>query len=177
MLSLLLWLILLVRVTQPMLPESAFSIYNLIPAGRMITYTLTHDYDQVTGTEAVDTAENPYRFPAPGESLPSENGEETPSEVGDGAVSAVTWGENMGHRICILFLAVFLFGMVLMGCIQGMLYERAIHRVYRNSSLCRDPRILQIYTETAAGLRIMDKKAPPCVWEAPPCWPALYVPV
>ena len=62
MLSLLLWLILLVRVTQPILPESAFSIYNLIPAGRVITYTLTHDYNRSAGEPEASETENPYRF-------------------------------------------------------------------------------------------------------------------
>ena len=160
MLSLLLWLILLVRVTLPMLPESAFSIYNLIPAGRVITYTLTHDYDQVTQVPEETEAENPYRFHGSDELLQAEPLPDASAE-GTGQSPSIARIRNVERRFCIALLTVFACGVVLTGCIQWILYDRAIRRVCRSSCLCRDSRILQIYTETAADMRIMDKKAPP----------------
>jgi len=159
MLSLLLWLILLVRVTQPMLPESAFSIYNLIPAGRVITYTLTHDYEQAAADQEENTGENPYRFHN-SDDVPQAESPMASAEAA-GQVPSIAYRKNVGRQFCIAVLAVFTGGMVLTGCIQWILYDRAIRRVYRSSCLCEDARILQIYTETAAEMRIVDKNAPP----------------
>ena len=160
MLSLLLWLILLVRVTLPMLPESALSIYNLIPAGREITFTLTHEYEQADRESDVTDGENPYQFQRNGNTQSDGTEKNAFSKNGEQVVSlqsVVQWK----YRFCVVVLSVFLAGVVCTGCLQGILYDRAIHRVYRSSFPCDDPRLLQIYTKTAAGLRIMDKKAPP----------------
>ena len=166
-LSLMLWLILFVRVMLPMLPESALSIYNLIPAGREILYTLTHDYESV-GTETAkesELQENPYLFYSTEKrdisygTAPEEAG--AAEESVQHQVDALKNREILLHYMCVAVLAVYGCGIFLTGIMQFWIYGRAIRRVYRNSSLCTDPVILQIYTETAAGMRIMDRKAPP----------------
>ena len=60
--SMVLWLVLLVRVVCPIFPESELSIYNIIPAGREILFTLTYDYGEIDAEEPSVTAEteNPY---------------------------------------------------------------------------------------------------------------------
>lgn len=37
------WVVLLARLICPIFPESRISVYNLIPAGREIMYSLTND--------------------------------------------------------------------------------------------------------------------------------------
>ena len=52
------WLILLIRLLWPTLPESAVSVYNLIPAGRNIMYSLTNE--AASGLSELIEEENPY---------------------------------------------------------------------------------------------------------------------
>ena len=162
MLSMVLWLILFIRVTLPMLPESSLSIYNLIPAGRAITYSLTYDYEHPADKTTTENAENPYRFRS--ETAGQDTASAEPQTAADSVSStevSLQYQKNTERKNCITALTVVAAGMMLTGMIQYILYDRAIHRVYRSSYVCEDPRLLQIYTETAAGLSIMDKKAPP----------------
>lgn len=165
MLSLILWLILLVRVTIPVLPESALSIYNLIPAGREIQFSLTYDNtSDSTAGDDLASAENPYKFSTQETEDSAITGlEAEESALTDAALQAerLRNRESLRHMFCIAVLMFFFGGMLLTAAVQVWLYIHAIHRVYRQSAPCRDPELLQIYTETAAGLRIMDKKAPP----------------
>ena len=167
MLSLFLWLILFLRVMLPILPESALSIYNLIPAGRQIQFSLTYNpVPDEAGASVQDSpsAENPYQFPsiAEEETIYGEVQDDTGGEADTVLLAEQTRGrESLRNRVCSWILAVFCSGVLLTAAVQSWLYIRAARRVYRQSVLCRDPEILQVYTETAASLRIMDRKAPP----------------
>lgn len=165
--SLMLWLILFLRVMLPALPESYLSIYNLIPAGREIQYTLTHDYESGDNTamaETDETEDNPYQFHPR-----QENGVDAGSTASGKSAAQDNTGltelhfarDALYHRLCSVILVIFCGGMLLTGIIQIMAGIRAVRKVRRDCTSCTDPRILQIYTETAASLRIMDRKAPP----------------
>ena len=56
------WVVLLARLICPIFPESRISVYNLIPAGREIMYSLTNDIgDELASYEEEKTLEeNPY---------------------------------------------------------------------------------------------------------------------
>ena len=60
--SMVLWLVLLVRVVCPIFPESEFSIYNIIPAGREILFTLTYDYGEIDAEEPYVTEETEIQY-------------------------------------------------------------------------------------------------------------------
>ncbi|MBR4961284.1 MAG: M56 family metallopeptidase [Clostridia bacterium] len=164
-LSLFLWLILFLRVMLPILPESTLSIYNLIPAGRQIQFSLTYnaDADKPVGIDRESqTAENPYQFASDAVNDPA-YGEMQEDSAADGALLSerVRNRESLRRYVCLFVLGIFCSGVLVTAAVQSWLYIRSARQVYRQSVLCRDPEILQVYTETAACLRIMDKKAPP----------------
>ncbi|MBQ8641132.1 MAG: M56 family metallopeptidase [Clostridia bacterium] len=167
MLSMILWLFLFIRVTVPVLPESSLSIYNLFQTGRVISYNLTHDFalDSENASQETEPAENPYQFQAAvsdEDTVSVFHAEENKTaEQNQNRTELPVHLEVLRHRVCVALLTIYCGGVILTGIIQLMIYDRAIRRVYRSSSLCEDPAILQVYTETAAKLRILDKKAPP----------------
>ena len=56
------WVVLLARLVCPIFPESSISVYNYIPVGRDIMFTLTYDVGEQLAErgEALTEAENPY---------------------------------------------------------------------------------------------------------------------
>ena len=56
--GLIMWVILLVRLAIPILPESSASVYNWVPMGRNITYSLTQEVDSEIETRKASN--NPY---------------------------------------------------------------------------------------------------------------------
>jgi|GEM_PF-1291198 len=166
-----LWLVLLVRLICPIFPESEFSIYNLIPAGRTIMYTLQNDIaEELEEREAVrGSEENPYVLsPVPEEeenSIAADSSERHEDE-------AITIGAYISEMIdepsldyTDLFnktiLLLYGIGIAVSFSVSGLCYTRARRRVIRASVLCEDEDLLRCYRETAAKMHIRPERIPP----------------
>ena len=164
-----LWLVLLVRLICPIFPESEYSIYNLIPAGRTIMYTLQNDIAQdLDAREAVRAAEdNPYV-------LDSSAAEAVPdvSSTVQTEESAITIGAYINdmidessadytqyfNRIVLILYGV---GIAVTLSVSALLYSHARRRIVRMSILCEDEALLRCYRETAEKMHIREDRIPP----------------
>ena len=164
-----LWLVLLVRLICPIFPESEYSIYNLIPAGRTIMYTLQNDIAQdLDAREAVRAAEdNPYV-------LDSSAAEAVPdvSSTVQTEESAITIGAYINdmidessadytqyfNRIVLILYGV---GIAMTLSVSALLYSHARRRIVRMSVLCEDEALLRCYRETAEKMHIREDRIPP----------------
>ena len=155
--SMVLWLVLLVRVVCPIFPESEFSIYNIIPAGREILFTLTYDYGEIDVEEPSVTAEteNPYVLIPDGEE--QNTGTESAAAIRNTVENAYprrTWGKT---EWCILLLSLYGTGVVLCTAVHLHIYRKALRRIRMTTSPSFDNHIEALYRETAARLRIHRK--------------------
>jgi len=157
-LGMFLWLILLVRVICPVFPESQFSIYNLIPVGREIMFTLTYDYeaDRLDGfaPKADLTKENPYVLDQEEPTDDKSSGKSGREESYAGAA------EVNKQELYTLILVVFFCGIALNVVVQYMLYDSAIRRIYRFSTPNFDNRLERLYKETGVSLHLSENRLP-----------------
>lgn len=168
-----LWVVLLARLICPVFPESEFSIYNLIPAGRTIMYTLQNDItEEIDAKEAVRAnAENPYVLRSEHEETVSETAAESMAET-DNSGDAITIGAYFNDMIDEqsvdytdqfnrALLAMYAAGILVTLSVSGLCYVRARRRVFRLSALCEDEALLRCYHETAAKMHIREDRIPP----------------
>lgn len=152
--SMLLWLVLLIRVVCPIFPESEISIYNIIPAGREILFTLTYDYEEIEAEENAEPAafENPYVL------VP--NVDETEDKFSDAAAGQgstypyESWGKT---EWCTLLLCLYGTGVILCASLHIIMYQKALQRIRRNVSPSFDNYIEALYRETAEYMHIRRK--------------------
>ena len=165
------WVVLLARLICPIFPESRISVYNLIPAGREIMYSLTNDIgDELASYEEEKTLEeNPYVIITSEEAeqsleeskskndqndAPVTIGEYIINDVGDEAVSSA-------KKINSLILTVYAVGTVLCMTVNTLMYVCVKKRVLKSSELCIDEKMTETYFLTAEKLGINKKKLPP----------------
>ncbi len=175
------WVVLLARLVCPIFPESSISVYNYIPVGRDIMFTLTYDVgEQLEEREEVFTdRENPYvlhtaetddgraqirdgRTSAP--SLETAAGavllpEETSLHPEAEDTDIVEWFLTEEAVDC-LILAVYLLGIA--GMLTGHLavYYRAKRRALLLSFPCEDEELYEVYRATAASVGIPEDRLP-----------------
>ena len=174
------WVVLLARLVCPIFPESSISVYNYIPVGRDIMFTLTYDVGQQLEEreEAFTDTENPYvlhpqesdgsraQFPNGRTSVPSM---ETETAAGDARMTEEMSGSKetdimewclTEEAVDCLILAVYFLGIA--GMLTGHLvvYCRAKRRARLLSFPCEDEELYRVYRATAASLGIPEKRLP-----------------
>jgi len=160
-LSMMLWLVLLARVLFPVLPESSFSIFNYIPVGRELMFTLTHDQDFEGQTHtAPTTAENPYEFQPAENSGAMAQFRGMSSEQEKASADDVNTAVNWKHHASIVLLSVFAMGVLGFGGFQLVMYGRSLRNVKLHSSPCFDNELQQLLVSTAKSLGIPEKRVP-----------------
>lgn len=165
-LGMFMWVVLLARLLCPIYPESEISIYNFIPVGRNIMFSLTHDINTEMDVleEARFEAENPYVIKTETEeaSVPVEKETEKSMSLGTYLSEVVTEdgnakaAENMDKAI----LLVYLSGIVLCFWRQIYVYQKAKEIAFFKSQLCSDRDLLTIYYNTAFSLGIRASRIP-----------------
>ena len=175
----LMWVILLLRLLWPIFPESPVSVYNLIPAGRSIMYTLTNNIDEELSRQDEIQAEqaNPYvlsgedyshtevknRTVTSKQLYPETGVRQTVGEyLSDAIYAGRTKSENasLAKSFNISLLAIYAFGTVAAIGINWVIYRRAKKNALSAALMCTDERTLAVYYDTAKKLGIKEKKIP-----------------
>lgn len=175
------WVVLLARLVCPIFPESSISVYNYIPVGRDIMFTLTYDVGQQLEEREEDftDTENPYVLhpqESGGSRAQLRNGrtaipsietaagdapmtEEMSVRPGSEETDIVEWCLTEEAVDC-LVLAVYLLGIA--GMLTGHLavYYRAKRRARLLSFPCEDEELYGVYRTTAASLGIPEDCLP-----------------
>ncbi|MBQ7923374.1 MAG: M56 family metallopeptidase [Clostridia bacterium] len=147
------WLILLLRVVCPVFPESYLSIYNLIPAGKEIMFTLTYDDWQDLPDAPAVSGENSTAYEDDG----VHNSESDMIETETLALSETgRTAEKTGHRFRLseMILILYAAGVLLTAGIHFLLYQKAVRKLKRNISPCFDNRLERQYRDIAEKLHI-----------------------
>ena len=166
------WVVLLARLLFPILPESSISVYNFIPVGRNIMFTLTYDVGE--RMEAQENAfamrENPYVLHGlPTEEMSLSSAHEVPERTG-----TYSLGEYLGEAIAdeeadtavyteqlnAVILLVYVLGIAGMLTYHIAAYFRAKRMALLMSSPCEDETILEIYRSTAQSAGIPANRLP-----------------
>ncbi len=177
--GMLMWIVLLARLLFPVLPESRVSVYNLIPVGRNIMYTMTYDLsDRIEHNEMVrDYSENPYivHTTSDEEKMNSEYAEKRSNRsesisLGTYLSSVVDKDteEGVAEQIADItdntILAVYLIGIAVSISVNVNIYVKAKKRALFASSPCDDSALLKIYKDTGERLGIDEKILPPLLY-------------
>ena len=168
------WVVLLARLVCPIFPESSISVYNYIPVGRDIMFTLTYDVGEQLAErgEALTEAENPYVLSVgetdgvPGSGTSAETADERVPAADKPSVQPVPeavgffGGRLTGEEADVLILAVYLLGIA--GMLIGHLtfYGRAKRRALLFSFPCEDEELYAVYRATAASVGIPEQRLP-----------------
>lgn len=169
------WLILLIRLAWPVLPESPVSIYNLIPAGRNIMYSLV--------TEANDHSElqenkNPYvveqteltekteanRAPLYSSLYKDEDPPLTVGEYVTDTIYPTQSRKEVAHISSIVdyvILILYAAGAASVITANALIYRKSRRAALESAIPCTDERVLAIYRNTAVKLGIKSSKLPP----------------
>lgn len=161
------WVVLLLRLICPTFPESRISVYNFIPAGREIMYTLTNDIeDDISERESeIKERDNPYViFTDTDEesdetvvsseySSPVTLGEYFVNDIGDEA-------ELKAYNIDKALLGVYAVGVVFSFIVNAYIYLRVKHRILKSSELCIDEDMTRLYFGTSEKLGLRGKRIP-----------------
>ncbi len=172
----LMWIVLLARLISPIFPESGASIYNYVPMGRDIMFTLTYDIeDELEARELIEEYENnPYIVHTTDGAAEAEIRERLSSENSSNAVSignffsteiAGTQNSDKAERLTYLIngaiVALYVIGVAVSLYFNLRIYVRAKKRALFIATPCTDETLLEIYRKTALGLGIDEKKIPP----------------
>lgn len=167
------WVVLLARLVCPIFPESAVSVYNFIPVGRDIMFTLTYDVGESLEEqeEAFAERENPYVLTeiVP-ETDPSEHtaqasgtderthslGEYLTEAIADGETDTVAYAEMAN----IVILSVYVLGIAVMLTYHIAAYFRVKKMALLLSLPCEDEDLLTIYRNAAASAGISPERLP-----------------
>lgn len=175
------WLILLIRLAWPVLPESPVSIYNLIPAGRNIMYSLVNEIDGDSSQSQEN--ENPYVVEQTELSKEAETNraplysqlykeEDTPLTVGEYVTDTIYPAQtrkevaHISDMVNHIILALYAIGVVAILTANTLIYKKARCSALESALLCTDDRILRIYRNTAERLGIKSTKIPPLKYGA-----------
>jgi len=163
-LGMFMWVVLLARLLCPVYPESEFSIYNVVPVGREIMFSLTYDIrsEMDTMEEAQFDAANPYVIhtaeePAP---VPEEPENRDSMSIGTYLADTVSGDGDTAVRIDSAILFVYAAGIALTLRHQFRLYRKAKETAYYKSQLCTDREMLTLYCHTALSLGYSVRKIP-----------------
>lgn len=173
------WVILLIRLLWPIFPESAVSVYNFIPAGRSIMYTLTNNIDDEISAreELFSQNSNPYVLDNSTEYSSLERvvnksnllypGEDAPLTVGEYLADAVyagkTKSENAAaaHTANVVLLMIYALGAAIALSANLAVYGKAKRKALSTALSCNDEGVLQVYRSTGKKLGIRPDKLPP----------------
>lgn len=175
-----LWVVLLLRLLWPIFPESQVSVYNFIPAGRSIMYTLTNNIEEDLShqDEIQEMEKNPYvieglkeytaeeeKRPAYSKQLYPETGvRQTVGEyLSDAIYAGRTKSENamLANKMNVMLLIVYLSGVVVSFGVNWIFYSKAKKTALSAALPCTDEKVLEIYYNTARKLGIKENKIPP----------------
>lgn len=159
------WVVLLARLVCPIFPESSISVYNYIPVGRDIMFTLTYDVGEQLEEreEALNGRENPYVLPAEQKAGVSEGDvpDWSPETTEETVLSEETSSYALSERTTdCLILAVYLLGIAGMLFRHLSVYFRAKRRALLLSFPCEDGELYEVYRTTAASLGIPEDRLP-----------------
>ncbi len=163
--GMLLWFVLFMRLVCPVFPESVTSVYNILPIGREIMYSLANDVEHELSSVAEVQAErdNPYVI-EPAEVVEKSGGRfvrREPVTVGEYLVSGSgEEGENLARLLNRIILGVYFGGAAAFVTFNLILYRRVVSKARRESVLCTDGEILRQYVKCAEALGIRRKKIP-----------------
>ncbi len=164
-----LWLVLLIRLICPIFPESEFSIYNLIPAGRTIMYTLQNDIAEDMNERVRETESNPYVLHQSSEGTETDPRMNFEQKAEDEAITIGAYINDMIDEPAVdytdLFnrtiLLLYAVGIAVTLSVSAVCYTRARRRVLRSSILCEEESLLRCYRETAHKMHICQDRIPP----------------
>lgn len=173
------WVILLLRLLWPIFPESAVSVYNFIPAGKSIMYTLTNNIHEEVSRQDKFQAElnNPYVVSGTNDVVVEEttrlsNSKKLYPETGvkqtvgeylaDAFYAGRTKSENAAaaETLNLYLIATYTLGAVCALGINWLIYSRAKKSALSSSLLCQDENVLAVYYDTARKLGIKDSRVP-----------------
>ena len=171
------WVVLLARLLCPVFPESKVSVYNYIPVGRDIMFTLTYDvgeHIEDRGAEYADRV-NPYvvRYKNSEDLIPEEqtgevsaSADEETLSIGQCISDVITdeqsASQTAGTAVTVnyIILAVYILGIAaFLGC-NIAAYFRAKRIAMISSNTCENEELLQIYFATAEKTGIRPSKIP-----------------
>ncbi len=166
------WVVLLARLVCPIFPESHISVYNFIPVGRNIMFSLTYDVGESLKEResAYAQRENPYVL----QGIPAEEASPVSADPVSGSAEIRMSGKYteeaagsetaddgfFGTKLHIAVLLVYAAG------IAGMLgwniaaYVRAKRMALMLSSPCTDEDLLNIYKNAGASAGIPAYRLP-----------------
>ena len=176
------WVVLLARLVCPIFPESSISVYNYIPIGRNIMFSLTYDVGERLEEqlrehdEALAEKKNPYvlQQTAPVSTPMERNSAEVPAELSAAISSGTSASDGIPvnarssadgnsvteERVRWIILAVYLLGIAGMLCGHICAYFRARRMALMLSAPCEDAALYAIYRNAAASAGIPDKRLP-----------------
>jgi beta-lactamase regulating signal transducer with metallopeptidase domain len=172
----LMWVVLLLRLVSPIFPESGTSVYNIVPMGRDIMFTLKYDVeDELEARALISQYENnPYIIHTTDGSVEAEIRDRLSSENPRNAVSIGKFfsteisetqnsdrAESLTQSINGAIVAVYLAGVAVSLALNFGVYFKARRRAMLIAAPCTDEALLEIYRKTALGLGINEKKIPP----------------
>lgn len=157
------WAVLLARLLCPIYPESRVSIYNFVPVGRSIMFSLTYNIDAEMDAleEERFKEENPYVIKT---AAPEDTTSRSEEDAASGTALSDAVAEDDGKRteklVDAVILSVYVLGIVLFLWRQIYVYCRAKKEAYFQSRLCSDRELLTIYYSTAFSLGLRASKIP-----------------
>ena len=169
------WVVLLARLLCPVFPESSISVYNFIPVGRNIMFTLTYDVgERLEEREAAFAErENPYvlqGLPAeetvhePVRTVPEDTGTQSLGEyltevIADEETDADVY-TRYSEQINLAILIVYVTGIAVMLTYHIAAYYRAKRIALLMSSPCEDVSLVTIYRNAAESAGISANRLP-----------------
>ena len=169
------WVVLLARLVCPIFPESSISVYNFIPVGRDIMFTLT--YSVGVGLEEQEAAyaerENPYVLqglpeeePVPEPTHPTAEetgtlslGEYLTEAIADEETDAAVY-TKYSEQINLAILGVYVLGIAAMLTYHIAAYFRAKRIAMLMSMPCEDETLTAIYRKAAESAGISENRIP-----------------
>ena len=167
------WVILFARLLCPIFPESKISVYNFIPVGRDIMFTLTYDVGESLEEQEAAFAEreNPYVLRERSD-VAAESGDPVQTVSADAGTHSL--GEYLSEAIAdeaadgtaytelanVAILTVYCIGIAVMLTYHITAYFRAKRIALLLSVPCEDEHLLDIYRNAAASAGIPYERLP-----------------
>lgn len=170
-----LWVVLLARLICPIFPESSVSVYNFIPIGRNIMFTLAFDVGErlEEQEEAFAERDNPYvlsGLPTKEEEVEVEHtptegsgvqsiGEYLTDAISDEETGSVAYTRSTEY-INAAILIVYVLGIIIGLTCHISTYVRAKRNALATSVPCDDEHLLEICRDAAVAAGVPDECVP-----------------
>ena len=158
-----LWIVLLARLVCPVFPESRFSVYNLIPAGKDVLYAIrtVEEAEPEPATEDTVPADNPYVLTERG-AEPDITPPAARSPAPDYTIGGYLTDGSGSERASVnrIVLIVYFAGVAVSMGAAVLVYEVARGRALDGTIPVDDRRLLRLYRETAERMGLNVKRLP-----------------